>query len=174
MKIKLTEQDITPDLLAAGYLVLSMTVRAKAMRAEVDIVQYEVIKGFDFRDDLVARHIGRDPEPITRPQDLYLSEDEEAVARYYVAVDLALRKAGLKPETMDQDHCPALVAEYAQLEAEWALLDVVANIMQLGFNGAELNNRLLSLHDGLEQRRRFIDLLLSLVVVHRFTPRTEK
>ena len=50
-------------------------------------------------------------------------QDEEGVAEYYRETDIREREAKLKPADMPATHCPALVAESLQTDAERLLID---------------------------------------------------
>ena len=63
---------------------------------------------------------------------------------------------------LPEGHCPALVAEYLQLQAEWALIETAEQ-----FFPEVTNNKLLcgtASKGGSETRREYIDLLIGLVV----------
>lgn len=62
---------------------------------------------------------GMDGHAITGHKDIYLCEDEELCRRYFDACDAAHRLHGF---TGPKDHCPALVAESEQIQAENLLL----------------------------------------------------
>lgn len=166
MKENLTAEDITQDVIDAVTHYLAKRATAEVLREKVNAVEAEVLKDVALFDDLRARHEDREAQRITEPRHTYLSEDEEALDRYYDAVDAALRDAGLKPAEMDRDYCPALVAEHDQLLAERAILDAAAKMLQMDFDGNELNNRLLcdQKGKGLERRQEFLDLVVKLVV----------
>jgi len=163
MKTKLTRKDVTQDLIDTVTKYLACRTVAEVTREKVDEVQRLVLENVALYDDLSAGHEGRESERITDPGRSWLSGDEEALERYYDATDKELRARGLKPDDMERDYCPALVAEYDQTKAEWAILDAVAEMLELDFDGQELNSRLLS-HGGLEDRQKMLDIAVGLVV----------
>ena len=162
MKQKLTRKDVTPELIQAGYAYIAAKAKAQTIAKAVEPVQVEVLAGFEFFDDLEVEH-GAERECITDPDQLYLSEDEDGVTAYYVAVDKALKDAGLKPQDMPVENCPILVAKHAQTKAEWSLIVEAAKMLGVD-NPDDFNNQLLCQPNGLEKRREFIELTATLVV----------
>ena len=162
MKQNLTRQDVTPELIKAGYAYIAAKAVTQVVAEAVKPIQIEVLAGFEFFNDLSVKH-GAERKRITDPDQLYLSEDKDGVTAYYFAVDQRLKANGLKPQDMPVEHCPILVAESKQAVAEWAL--IVAAAKMLGDDSPDtFNNRLLCQKDGLERRREFIELTAKLVV----------
>jgi hypothetical protein len=54
--------------------------------------------------------------------------------------------------------------EDQQRDAELAIFDAAATMMQLDMDGRDLNNGLLCQKDGLSKRQEFIDLMVKAVV----------
>lgn len=158
MKTNLNQKSITPGVKSAVNAYLLARVYAETMRNTVNQIEVEILKeaplsnGFD-RVDM---------KEITDPEQSYLCTDENQLKDYYAECDSRERKAGLKPNNMPFDHCPALVAEHIQVQTEWLICENAAEMLGLEFEGKELNNRLLCL--GLEKRQKFIDLVVGLVV----------
>lgn len=119
---------------------LKLRAIAELTRKEVDAYLQPVFETFEFFDDEGKR--------ITKPRDLYLCEDEALCRRYYDACDAARRVHGF---TGPKDHCPALIAENAQLAAECRLIDSGATMTGInrniiwGANRAELLRILIGL-----------------------------
>lgn len=88
----------------------------------------------------------RPDEKITKPKDLYLSNQEALIAEYYEECDKEHRKHGF---TGPHGHCPALRAENLQIIAENLLLD--AGCKWLDISRAAM---------GLDDRKKMLDLLL--------------
>ena len=162
MKKHLTRKDVTPELIQAGYAYIAAKAAAQTVTEAVRPIQRKVLADFEFYNDLSVEH-GAARERITDPDALYLSEDEDGLLFYYTTVDIALRQAGLKPQDMPIEHCPILVAEHKQTQAEWRLIAEAARMLG-DDNPDEFNNRLLCQKDGLEKRREFIELTAKLVV----------
>jgi hypothetical protein len=164
MKQKLTRQDVTPEVIEAGYAYIATLAATQTTAEIVKPIYAQVLAGFEFYNDLETEHERSRPRRrITDPKDLYLSTDEKSVDAYYAAVDKALRENGIKPADMPEEHCPLLVAEREQTKAEWALIEAAAAM--LGDDNPEtFNNRLLCQSNGLEKRREFIELTAKLGV----------
>lgn len=96
---------------------------AQTMREAVDKIQRDVLKEIPLYDDLDAEHSGSERKRITDPKRTWLSKDDAAFGRYVAECSKRERAAGIKPATMPDDYCPALVAEDLQMKAERALLD---------------------------------------------------
>lgn len=84
---------------------------------------------------------------------------EEPCRRYFADLDRAYREAGYNVEP---GHCPALIAECLQTQAEWGLIEAAQE-----FFPDVTNHRLLcgtKDMDGLETRKKYLDLLCGLVI----------
>ena len=160
MKTKLTPQDVTPELKEAIATYITRRQAAEAIREKVDAIEREVLQAAELFNDLEARH-GLDKQRILDPKSVYMSEDEDALKEYYAVVDARLREVGIKPDDMQTDHCPALVAEREQTEAEWGLLDEAAKMLDVYEGPGQFNNDLLCA--GLDKRQQFIDLTVKLL-----------
>ena len=161
MKTKLTQSDITPAMKSAVTAYLLAKAHAQVMREEVDKIERAVLEECPLTNGLEVEH-GQPPRKITDPKDVWLCDDDNTLEEYYQDVDHRLREAGLKPESMPREHCPALVAEDMETKAKWLICDASADMMDLEYDGKELNSRLLS--RGLDEYQRFIDLNAKLVV----------
>lgn len=155
MKTDLTPKDVTPELIdAVGKYIVCRAI-AEVVRKDVDGVQRAVLQKMTLMDD---------SRRIFNPDRVYLCEDQKVLHRYWTKVDKKLRAANFKPDDMEFDHCPALVAEQAQLQAGWAILDEAAKMLDIYEDSGSLNDTLLCQKDGLAMRRQFIDLTVGLVV----------
>ena len=63
------------------------------------------------------------------PKDYWLSEDEDACKAYSAAQNRELRAAGIKPDDMDDEYCPALVAANQAMDARRAVINAVAPLV---------------------------------------------
>jgi len=167
----MTKADVTPEVKETVTALLVKMTYARLMREEVDRIEREVLQTITLYNDLDLELLGQRGHPIERkrtldPHQAYQSQDDQALAAYYTLCDSAERDAGIKPPGMDKDHCPALVAEEAQRKAELAVMDASAKMLQLDFDGQELNHRLMCdpKGKGLERRREWLDLVIGLVV----------
>jgi len=164
MENHLTPQDVTPEVIKAGYAYIAALAATQTTAEIVKPIYAKILAGFEFYNDLETEHERSRPrQRITDPKHLYLSTDEKQVSAYYAAVDRALRENGIKPNDMPAEHCPLLVAEHEQTKAEWALIEAAARMLG-DDKPEEFNNKLLCQPDGLEKRRQFIELVAKLVV----------
>ncbi len=99
----------------------------------------------------------REGEQILDPDRLYLCSDMTLVQDAWDTADHRERKAGLKPDDMSDEKCPALVAEYDLVKVEWALIEATGEPMGI------TNNDLLCA-GGSEMRQEFIDLVVGFIV----------
>ena len=156
----MTREDITPFLKKGVRAYLKTRAYAETMRKAVDKIEREVLQesplpGPENRPGNRRKY----SETITEPNEVYLCEDEEALKKYYQKVNLREREAGLKPDDMADDYCPALVAENLQSDIERLVINEMAYIIgeDRGFFNKLLNA-------GLTQYQQFIDLTVGLVV----------
>jgi len=105
--------------------VAIIVARAKAaeLRAQVDAIYAVILGEFIVWDENGKR--------ITRVENLYLSDDSDRCADIYAEGSARARARGIKPASMPHDHCPALVADTARIDAENALIDSVAPVFGL-------------------------------------------
>jgi hypothetical protein len=149
MKSKLT-QVATYEVksLVSAYL-LALTF-AKVQRQRVDEIHRALL------DECPIYADRNENEKITKSGDLYLSSDESACEEFYAAANHALRKAGIKPDDMPDEKCPALVAEHDRIKIEWKLIDAAGK--PFGISNDNI------LNDGMATRQKFLDLVVGLVV----------
>jgi len=167
MKEKLTPEDVTQGMVSAVNAYLLARTLAEVKREEVDKVYAEVLAEIPIYKDLVGPRSGEklgNDERITTNKDMYLSEDEAACRRIYDEMDKRLKAAGIKPQDMETDYCPALVAEDLQRQAEWLVIDTTAGEMLEEADPEEFRHKLLCA--GLEKYHQFTDLCIKLVVNH--------
>lgn len=97
------------ELLPLATLYINQKAVAEIRREQVDAIAAEILANdIEIYSDLE----GPDRARITRFKDAYLSEDDEACKALFQAVNIACRKAKIKPPEMDDEYCPALVAEH--------------------------------------------------------------
>ena len=146
---------LTPAIVSLTESYLAARVAAEAMREQVDALRTPLLTEIELYADL------SDGRRITAPRDYWLSEDNAALARYYQECDRREKAAGLKPDDMPVDSCPALVLEEAQLAAEHEL--ITASGAPFGID----NDKLLCGPDGLGRRQKWLDLVVGLVLAAR-------
>ena len=160
MKTQFTAADVTPDVKAAVRAYLLARTHAEVLREAVDVVEREVLQECPLSNGLDVQ-AGFAPHAITEPKKVYLCTDQPILEEHWATVDQRLRERGIKPANMDKDHCPALVAERIQTETEWLITETAGAMLGMADPKA-LNNKLLCL--GLDERERFLDLVIRLVV----------
>ena len=160
IRTNLKPEDVPQALIDKVVDYLALRAMAEVTRQEVDKVQRAVLAEFAIMG--IREHNGS--ERITDPNRTYLCNNEADLDWYYRVVDARLRLAGLKPDDMDRDYCPALVAEDRQRKAEWAIIDEAAQMLGVLEGKGEFNSALLCAKDGLQKRQEFIDLTVGLVL----------
>ena len=123
--------------------LLAAKVVAEVERERVDARAAKILAEGDFRDD--------EGNPI-KPKTTYLIP-EVRWDEYFAAIDAANRAAGYAGEP---GTCPALVAEFKETEAEWALIRKLAPLIGLTFD--QINSA------RLEMRQKFLDLAIGLAL----------
>jgi len=155
MKEHVTPADITDELKSAVNAYLMARAYAETMRSSIDEIQRAILEECPLTNGLEIEH-GEPPRAITEPKHTYLCTDEAQLEDYYAECDKREREAGLKPETMEKDYCPALVARSMQSNTERLVIE--CGMRMLGIDDI----RITAIYG--EKRRRFIDLLVRLVV----------
>lgn len=162
----MTNRRTMPEpLRAAVRAYLLARACAETTRARVDEVQRAILAESHWHvapewRERTTRRGGL--ERITDPGLAYLLSAEDQ-ARYCAECDRRTRAAGLKPASMPDEHCPALVAEELQRQATALMIDLAAPFV--GFREdkpGEMHHRLLCA--GLDKRREFVDLLVKLAL----------
>lgn len=114
------------------------TAFAQAQRVRVDAYIQPLFDSFGFLDEEGAK--------IDKAGNLYLCTDEATCTAFYAAADAAHRAHGF---TGPQGHCPALVAEHLQIQAEYQLIEAGCELF--GLNAAYVCG---------ENRAKLLQLLL--------------
>uniref|UniRef100_A0A6H2A4X6 Uncharacterized protein n=1 Tax=viral metagenome TaxID=1070528 RepID=A0A6H2A4X6_9ZZZZ len=160
MKTKLSIKDVTPAVKSSVAAYLMARAYAETMRAAVDKIHRAILEESPLTNGHESKH-GKPAEMITDPKLTWLCDDEEIMKDYYQESDKRLRAAHLKPDSMPDDHCPALVAEHIQVKTQWLLIECAAEMLGEN-NPRDFNNQLLCA--GLDTHQKFIDLVVGLVV----------
>lgn len=154
MKTKPKLKDVlTPELCSLVSTYLVTRAFAETMREKVDEVYREVLTQYPVYANTFDR-----TEQILSSGKLYMCSDEALVRVVYDEVNKRLLARKLKPADMEADYCPALVAENLQTTAENLLIE------SAGAPFGITNSRLMCSGKGLENRQKFIDLNVQLVV----------
>ena len=168
MRMNMRPEEVPADVIDGVAKLLAQSVHAQVMSERVGKVAAQVLRDEVelYTQELPSRE-GRPAQTAQRiliHGDTWQSDDESTLGQYYSLMDTKLRALGLKPDGMEREFCPLLVARMEKTEAEWALFDAVAKMLELDFDGAEFNNRLLQNANGLERRQEVLDLVIGLVV----------
>ena len=156
---KMNEVYNTPEVKNLVGSWLLQKAYTEMIREKVDSIYEEILQEIPVYEDLIRHSPRYNNEPIkriTHNKYLYLSEDEESINKIYNLADKTLREKGLKPDTMKNDYCPALVAESDLTDIEHKIIEITGN--QFGIN---VNNLLYS---GLDSYHKWIDLTVSAIV----------
>lgn len=162
---KYTPADITPAIKTAAAAVLMARAIAEVERERMDKLDRELLaeipchvsqKIIDLHDkhgdtEAVAKWeaCGR---RITNLKDAFLMDDDDAKV-YYAERQRRINAMGYQ---LPDGHCPALVAENTQRDAEHCLVECAQEVFGVTFD------QLLS--SGLDTLHKYIDLLVKLVV----------
>lgn len=149
MKKNMTINDITPEIKEAVKAFLLSRVYAETMRDEVDKVHKEILTECPIYADRFE-----EVKQIFKSDDLYLCSDDNLCQEFYDEANKRLRNCGLKPDSMPDSHCPALVAEHLQVIAANSLIDVAEALTGIKRTDVYM----------LDDRKKYIDLLCKLVV----------
>lgn len=143
---------INPEVFSLVGSYLLARTNAELVREQVDKIETEVLENYPIYS---TPRRGEKSERIYLGRYLYLSDDEQACNQAYELFDKAERAAGLKPDDMSVDHCPALVAELLLSDVENAILESVAPALGLDVGLIYGNNR-----------KKMLDLIVRAVVNH--------
>jgi len=158
MKKNLTVKDITPAMKASVRAYLMSRVYAETMREAVDEIHHEILIECPIYGDKHTGRRGPGGEQILKSSDLYLCSDDDLCQEFYDEADYRLRKEGLKPSDMLKDHCPALVAEHLQMDAEHLVIESTAEML------GEEDFLPKVLCAGMDKYHKFIDLVTKMIV----------
>lgn len=128
---------------------------AEVERERVDKIQRRVLAESVFMANTHGRDGGGRAFRVTEPKDSYLMRDEDA-ARYFDTLNAIHLAEGFKDA--EKGYCPALTSEHNQTKAEWALIEA-----SRAFFPEVTNDKLLGA-GGCEMRRKYIDLIVGLVL----------
>lgn len=155
MTLHLTEKDVTPAVKQSVSAYLLARVYAETMRDKIDEIQRQILSEIPLINP-------KDGQRITEPKYSWTCTDDELMLEYYAECNIREREAGLKPSDMEDDFCPALVAENILSDTRKLIFDAAAEMLDMDIDGKELHHRLLC--RGLDEMKKFIDLVVGLVV----------
>lgn len=148
---KRLKESITNEMLQAGYKVLVCIAAADTIRPIVQRYQSKVLEEKKYK--ITEKHGYHDVDTyLFDPKLSYLLSDSDA-EEYYELLEVEKVKAGFKD--LPYGHCPLLTAEHETVKAELALIDAFMPVTGIS---KEIYG---------EKCKRYIDLLLKIVVNHK-------
>ncbi len=136
--------------------VLLAMANAQIERERIDAMERAVLTRDDgtpmYRtaDEWRERGMRDCPEWVTEPKHAYLMADDD-LADYGAECQHRIKQMGYQ---VPDGHCPALIAEDLQITAEWALMSAAEEFFpEIPADALYLDNR-----------RRYLDLLIGMVV----------
>jgi len=138
---------------------------AQVWRERIDTMERDILKREDgspmFRTAEEHLKHGHKEEWITDPKWAWLMSKDD-FDEYYAECQFRIKNNGWQIAGECEGHCPALVAEHLQTQAEWALILAAEEF----FPGVTNDKLLCGTQDtlGLECRQKYLDLLVKLVV----------
>ena len=120
---------------------------AETLREKKNGIARAILAGYEM-------HSRYDGKRITEESRTYEADDEHAT-KYYALMNAAMRKAGLKPDDMPDEYCPALVAESKLVDVEWTLIKALAP--RFGMDPSRVGGRL-------DFRKQFLDLVCKMTM----------
>jgi hypothetical protein len=166
MKTEPTTANVPESLKKAVRLYLLARATAELRRAEVDKIERRILAEGQYRPSRksVERYRERD-QVITDPKNSWKMEDSDHQT-YLLGVRARLESAGYRIEQTPGEpahsfYCPASCAESTQRDAERLLILCAGDWLGLPEEKADGIARA---RYGLDKRREFIDLAVSLVV----------
>lgn len=148
-KPKSAAEIITPEVVEAVRVWLLAKAHAQAVHAEVDEVQRQVLRELNSPPDPANVRRGADASPILDPSRDYLLP-ETVWQRYHATYQERIRRGGKWADVPDE-HCPALVAEELERQAQRVVIDLTApkfglDAHQLLCAGLETYNKWADIH----------------------------
>jgi hypothetical protein len=166
MKTEPTTAIVPESLKKAVNLYLLARATAELRRAEVDKIERQLLAEGQYRPSRksVDRYRERD-QVITDPKNSWKMEDSDHQT-YLLGVRARLEAAGYRIEQTEGDppysfYCPACCAESKQRDAERLLILCAGDWLGIPEERAD---RLSRAGYGLDKRKEFLDLAVSLVV----------
>jgi hypothetical protein len=130
--------------IAEGYLALKLI--ADDLRIEVDKIAARLLA-------TECPLFDEEGERILKNQLTYTAIDEGALNAFYAAMNRELRAADIKPADMGDEYCPALVARSAFIDAQCAIINTLAPLVDIN------PERLWG-----DKRDQFLELALGLIL----------
>lgn len=147
---------ISTSLIEAVRLYIVAQAIAQVKREQMDKIYDELLEQIPLFNDRHPRIA--DGKRITKNKDMYLSKDDDACMAIYQRAHLLAVERKIKPTDMPELHCPALVAEHLQAQAENHMLDEVGTVLGQGE----------SFHENVTypKREKFVRLSVQMVLAY--------
>ena len=146
-----------PEVAEFVKLMIIQKSKAEQIRKQVNDVHREVLSRIELYNDLNRKHFPDEPiKRITEGKDIYLSMDDNNLEKFYNEADKILREHKIKPENMERDYCPALVAENDLVTIEHKLIKLTGE--SFGVTVSSL------LSGGMETYRKWIELVTMAII----------
>jgi len=126
---------------------------SETMTEKVEEIQKEILEECPIFENTYGRSA-----KIVNFDKLYMHEGD--VTDLYNESDIRTRAAGLKPADMEKDYCPALVAKSLLSDIENKLIEASGRPFKVTNNGLLCSGN----GKGLENRQKWIDLIVKMVV----------
>jgi len=148
---------LTPSLISAVNSYLMAKAHAELLHDQVDAIFAKALQLYPIYKDLVAnsRRFG-DGSQIIHSKDMYLSQDKQTSDKIYAFVNEHCRKLGIKPDSMSDELCPALVADSLVRECKRLIIQISAPNMDVDPE--------LVLNGSMEHYNKWVDIHVSMVV----------
>ena len=149
------EAAITPEIVDAAAELIAAKAVVETVKPIVRGYQQAILEAHQWR--IARKWVEKGCQDIViLDPDLAFELEEEDFQIYLAEVNEARKQAGLHVES--EDHCPLLVAEYNENKAKWKLAELMKPIVGFGLNDV------LCRKDGLERSKKYIDILLGLLM----------
>lgn len=149
----------TPRIHELVYMVLELQAQAEILRDEVDTVWNRSLleKNYFVEAEKVSRATRKGERVINHNQTYLLSKKD--FDELMLITDSRLRAAGIKPDSMSLDYCPALVAEDELRKARRELVDLAGQPINVSAD------RILSSGVNWEANyKKFLDLVIGAIL----------
>lgn len=156
---KLTpEMLLTPEVKSYVNAYLMARAYAETVRERINAIHLQILTECPiYSDRYEGRGVVEEPRQILRSKDLYLCTNDALCKDFYAEANKRERECGLKPASIEDGYCPALVAERLQMQIEHKLVEASGRLF-----GVTVNSLLCAAH-GLERLAQWIDLVVQMV-----------
>jgi len=148
------------ELISAAAAVVTAKAFVEALRPKILAIQTALIDYLDLRCDKSSK---RYASGLLTPETVYLAAEDQQ-AEYFAMLDKWYREAGYT--SMPEGHCPLLIAEDLLRQAERLFMEASIELSARAGFTPEMIEKVITcqMADGMNQRQKYLDLNLSLVV----------